>query len=72
MKVIDSHTEGEPTRLIIEGGPALGREPLLERRRIFAESFDPMRRFCLNEPRGFEAMVGALYASRAIRLAPPG
>ena len=60
MRVIDSHTEGEPTRLIVEGGPALGRETLLERRRIFAESFDPIRRFCLNEPRGFEAMVGAL------------
>ena len=60
MKVIDSHTEGEPTRLIIDGGPALGRESLLERREIFAESFDQMRRFCLNEPRGFEAMVGAL------------
>ena len=60
MRGIDSHTEGEPTRLIVEGGPALGRGSLLERRRIFAESFDPMRRFCLNEPRGFEAMVGAL------------
>lgn len=60
MKVIDSHTEGEPTRLVIEGGPDLGTGPLSERRRIFAERFDPMRRFSLNEPRGFEAIVGAL------------
>ncbi|MGD0642678.1 MAG: proline racemase family protein, partial [Roseiarcus sp.] len=38
MRVIDSHTEGEPTRLIVEGGPPLGRGPLAERRRRFAES----------------------------------
>lgn len=60
MRVIDSHTEGEPTRLIVEGGPALGDGPLAERRRLFAERFDGVRAFALNEPRGFEAMVGAL------------
>ncbi len=27
MRVVDSHTEGEPTRIIIEGGPDLGRGP---------------------------------------------
>jgi 4-hydroxyproline epimerase len=60
MRVIDSHTEGEPTRLIVEGGPDLGSGPLHERRTIFAERADRVRRFCLNEPRGFEAIVGAL------------
>jgi 4-hydroxyproline epimerase len=60
MRVIDSHTEGEPTRLIVGGGPDLGRGPLAERRRLFAERFDPVRQFALNEPRGFDAMVGAL------------
>ena len=60
MKVVDSHTEGEPTRLVVEGGPDLGSGPLSERRRIFAEQFDHIRRFSLNEPRGFDAMVGAL------------
>lgn len=60
MKVIDSHTAGEPTRLIVEGGPDLGSGPLAERRRIFTERFDHLRRFALNEPRGFDAMVGAL------------
>jgi len=60
MRVIDSHTEGEPTRLIIGGGPDLGRGPLDERRRLFAEAHDHYRTFTLNEPRGFEAMVGAL------------
>lgn len=60
MKVVDSHTEGEPTRLVVEGGPDLGSGPLSERRRIFAEQYDHIRRFSLNEPRGFDAVVGAL------------
>ena len=60
MKIVDSHTEGEPTRLVVDGGPDLGVGPLSERRRLFAERFDHLRRFSLNEPRGFDAMVGAL------------
>lgn len=60
MKIVDSHTEGEPTRLVVEGGPDLGSGSLAERRRIFAERFDHVRRFTLNEPRGFDAIVGAL------------
>ena len=38
MRVIDSHTEGEPTRVIVDGGPALGDGPLAERRARFARS----------------------------------
>jgi 4-hydroxyproline epimerase len=60
LRVIDSHTEGEPARLVVSGGPDLRRGPLAERRRIFAERHDGFRTFALNEPRGFEAMVGAL------------
>ena len=60
MRVVDSHTEGEPTRLIIEGGPTLGGGPLAERRRIFAERFDHFRRFAVGEPRGHDALVGAM------------
>src|SRR5947209_14419603 len=60
MRVIDSHTEGEPTRVIVEGGPPLGSGPLAERRRRFAAEFDHYRSFAVNEPRGYEALVGAL------------
>jgi 4-hydroxyproline epimerase len=60
MRVIDSHTAGEPTRVIIDGGPDLGTGSLVERAaRLEAEHRD----FCdavLLEPRGHEAMVGAL------------
>lgn len=65
MRVLNSHTEGEPTRLIVEGGPDLGRGPLAERRRLFAERYDAVRQFTLNEPRGFDAMVGALLCEPA-------
>jgi 4-hydroxyproline epimerase len=58
--VIDSHTEGEPTRVIVDGGPELGEGPLVERRTRFAREFDQFRRFAVNEPRGHDAIVGAL------------
>ena len=60
MRVIDSHTEGEPTRVIVEGGPPLGSGPLAERRKRFADEFDHYRSFTVNEPRGYDALVGAL------------
>ncbi len=60
MRVIDSHTEGEPTRLIVEGGPDLGNGPLSERVKLFAAKFDNFRCFAVDEPRGYDAVVGAL------------
>ena len=60
MKVIDSHTEGEPTRLIIEGGPDLGSGPLSERLQRMMRDHDHVRTFAVNEPRGYDALVGAL------------
>ena len=72
MRVIDSHTEGEPTRLIVEGGPDLGSGLLSERRRIFAESSDGFRTFALHEPRGFQALVGALLCEPVDRTCAAG
>jgi 4-hydroxyproline epimerase len=60
MRVIDSHTAGEPTRLIIDGAPDLGRGSMAERRAIFARDFDHVRSFAVNEPRGYDAIVGGL------------
>jgi 4-hydroxyproline epimerase len=60
MRVIDSHTEGEPTRVIVDGGPPLGDGPLDQRLARFAGEFDRFRRFAVNEPRGHDALVGAL------------
>ena len=60
MRVIDSHTEGEPTRIIIEGGPKLGHGSLADRRVLFSRDYDHVRSFCVNEPRGYDALVGGL------------
>ena len=43
IRVLDSHTGGEPTRIIVEGGPELGTGPLRERLNIFREQFDDLR-----------------------------
>ncbi len=60
IRVFDSHTEGEPTRLVVEGGPELGRGPLSERREVFRREFDWFRSCVVNEPRGADHIVGAL------------
>lgn len=60
VKVIDSHTEGEPTRVVIEGGPDLGIGPLAERVEIFRSEYDHFRSGVTCEPRGSDVVVGAL------------
>ena len=60
IRVIDSHTEGEPTRVIIEGGPELGSGALPDRRSRFEREFDRFRSAVVNEPRGSVVYVGAL------------
>ena len=60
MHVIDSHTEGEPTRVVVDGGPDLGGGPLTDRVTRFAEDYDHLRRRIILEPRGSDALVGAL------------
>jgi 4-hydroxyproline epimerase len=60
IRVIDSHTGGEPTRLVLEGGPGLGDGPLAERIVRFREHFDDYRSAIVNEPRGSDPLVGAL------------
>lgn len=59
-RIIDSHTGGEPTRLIVSGGPELGHGPLAERLQRLREHHDAWRRAVVNEPRGSEVIVGAL------------
>ncbi|MCU6432712.1 proline racemase family protein [Undibacterium sp. Jales W-56] len=58
--IIDSHTGGEPTRLIVDGGPDLGDGPLTERLARFKAEFDHYRSATVCEPRGSDVIVGAL------------
>lgn len=60
IRVVDSHTAGEPTRVVIDGGPDLGGGPLPERRERFRREFDRFRSAIVNEPRGSDPVVGAL------------
>ena len=60
VRVIDSHTGGEPTRVVVEGGPDLGGGDLALRRERFRREHDAFRAGVVNEPRGSEVIVGAL------------
>src|SRR5260370_12222898 len=60
IKVIDSHTGGEPTRVVIEGGPDLGDGSPADRLSLFRSQYDWFRSAIVNEPRGSDAVVGAL------------
>lgn len=59
--VIDSHTAGEPTRVVISGGPDLGGGTVTEKRDRFRRHYDHFRRAIINEPRGSDVSIGALY-----------
>ena len=58
--IVDSHTGGEPTRVVISGGPDLGDGPIAERLSRFRSEFDEFRSAVVNEPRGSDVIVGAL------------
>ena len=60
MRVVDSHTEGEPTRVVVEGWPPLLAPTMEARREELVRRFDALRQAVVLEPRGHEAIVGAL------------
>ncbi|VVN02758.1 4-hydroxyproline 2-epimerase [Pseudomonas fluorescens] len=60
ITVIDSHTGGEPTRLVTAGFPDLGTGSMAERLQRLAEHHDQWRTACVLEPRGSDVLVGAL------------
>jgi 4-hydroxyproline epimerase len=61
IHVIDSHTGGEPTRLVMTGFPQLPGQTMVEKRDALRDQHDQWRRACLLEPRGNDVLVGALY-----------
>lgn len=63
IQIIDSHTGGEPTRLIIDGFPDLGDGGLAEQLACLQTQHDPWRQSCILEPRGNDVLVGALLCS---------
>jgi 4-hydroxyproline epimerase len=65
LRVIDSHTAGEPTRLLLDGAPAVAGNTMAEKREHFRRELDWVRTATVCEPRGHEAMVGALLCEPA-------
>ena len=60
VQIIDSHTGGEPTRVVIGGGPDLGGGTVAEQMKVFREQHDRFRSAVVSEPRGSDGLVGGL------------
>jgi 4-hydroxyproline epimerase len=60
VRVIDSHTGGEPTRIVIEGAPDFGAGSMADRLEVFRREHDAFRSAVVNEPRGSDVIVGAV------------
>ena len=60
ISTVETHTGGEPTRIILDGWPKLSGKTLLDKRREVKERFDHLRRGLMLEPRGHDGMYGAL------------
>ena len=60
IKAIDSHTGGEPTRVVVDGFPDIGSGAISERLEVFRSEYDQLRSAIVCEPRGHNAVVGAL------------
>jgi 4-hydroxyproline epimerase len=60
IRVIDSHTEGEPTRVVLDGWPQPSGDTMAARRESMRRDADHLRRAVICEPRGHDALVGAL------------
>jgi len=67
IRVIDSHTGGEPTRVVVAGGPDFGGGSVAQQLRVFREKHDAFRSAVVNEPRGSDVMVGAMLVPPASR-----
>ena len=60
IRIVDSHTGGEPTRVVIAGGPRLNARSVADRLHQLRDEHDQLRTSVINEPRGSDIIVGAL------------
>ena len=72
IRVVDSHTGGEPTRVVVSGFPALGGDTVAEKLEAFRRDYDRFRSAIVREPRGHDAIVGALLCEPADTSAAAG
>ena len=60
VQVVDTHTAGEPTRVVLDGLPSILGKTMVERRTWFEKHGKDLRGFLLREPRGHTNMLGAI------------
>ena len=60
FETIDSHTMGEPTRIVTGGFPDLEGNTMMERKKFLEKNYDHYRRALMLEPRGHKNMFGAI------------
>ena len=72
ISIIDSHTGGEPTRVVVAGGPSLGTGSVADQLKTFRAQHDRFRSAVVNEPRGSDVMVGALLVEPADKACATG
>jgi 4-hydroxyproline epimerase len=72
VSIIDSHTGGEPTRIVTTGGPDLGGGSVADQLKVFQEKHDRFRSAIVNEPRGSDVIVGAILVPPADRSCAAG
>ena len=65
ISVIDSHTGGEPTRVVVAGGPDLGGGPTAAQLQALKSKHDWLRAALTVEPRGSDVFVGAILCARS-------
>src|SRR5213594_720446 len=67
VQIIDSHTGGEPIRVVISGGPELGGGTVADKLKVLRAQHDRFRSAVVNEPRGSDVLVGALLVEAPAR-----
>ncbi|MGN0164855.1 MAG: proline racemase family protein [Lachnospiraceae bacterium] len=60
IKTIDSHTMGEPTRIVYDGFPELKGNTMMEKKEYLIKHYDFLRKALILEPRGHRDMFGAI------------
>lgn len=60
LNIIDSHTMGEPTRVVVSGLPVIPGKNMIEKKKYLVENYDYIRTMLMHEPRGHRDMFGAI------------
>ncbi|MCK5120110.1 MAG: proline racemase family protein [Candidatus Latescibacteria bacterium] len=60
ITAIDSHTAGEPTRIVTGGLPFIPGKSMAEKKHYLREKLDYVRTALIQEPRGYRDMFGAI------------